>query len=130
MDFLDEVERAFSVVWPEPFRAFCRIHAGSGPSGKYPALRGTFLCDLEGLERTNALIGEGSWSDYEKAIAGRRSPKDGHTIYMGLLPFYAEKDCVFGFLTTNPGSDKVVVWSVHTFIHDYPTFDAWLADRP
>jgi hypothetical protein len=129
MDFLEEVERRFPVVWPESFRTFCRIHASSALNDKYPSLKGTFICDVEKLEETNALIGEGSWGDYEKAIAGKRHPKDGRRIYMDLLPFYVHRDRVFGFPTTEVGSDKVVVWAIHTLVHDYATFDDWLSQE-
>ena len=129
VDFLEEVERTFSVAWPESFRTFCRVHAGSGLSDRYPGLKGTFICDFDALEKTNVLIGEGSWGDYEQAIAGKRHPKDGRQIYMDMLPFNLGKDCVFGFPTTDPGTDKVVVWSVHTLVHEYPTFDDWLTQE-
>ena len=124
--YLDEVERAFSVVWPESFRTFCSARAGSDLRAAYPFLRGTFICDLETLEKTNVLVGKGSWGDYERAITGAERPKDGRRLYLELLPFYVEKGDVLGFLTSNPGRDKVVVWAVHTFVHEYPTFDDWL----
>ena len=127
LTFLQDVERTFSVVWPESFRTFCRIHANCGLNDKYRSLKGAFILDFEGLEKTNVLIGEGSWGDYEQAIAKKRTPKDGRTLYLDLLPFYVEKKVVYGFLTTEPGGDKVVVWAVHTFVHDYPTFDDWLS---
>jgi len=126
-DFLDEVERAFSVVWPESFRRFCRINASSRLNERYPSLKGMFLCDSQELEKTNVLIGEGSWGDYEKAITGKRHPKEGSRLYLDFLPFYVERKDVFGFQTDDAASDKVVVWAVHTFVHDYPTFDDWLA---
>jgi hypothetical protein len=127
LDFLDEVERALSVVWPRSFRTFCRINSSSDLNDKYPLLRGDFICDFDRLEKTNVLIGEGSWGDYEQAIAGRRRPKDGRRIYLDFLPFYVQRKDVFGFLTHDSGGDKVVVWAVHTFVHDYPTFDDWLS---
>jgi len=33
---------------------------------------------------------------------------------------------IYGFSATEPGSDKVLVWSVHTVVHAYPTFAVWL----
>jgi len=128
-EFLDEVERAFSVVWPASFRWFCRTHAGSDLRAAYPSLHGAFLCDLAGLERVNVQVGEGSWGDYERAITGKERPKDGRQLYLELLPFYVEGDDVLGFLTRSAGDarkDRVVVWAVHTFVHEYPTFDDWL----
>ena len=98
-----------------------------GPQRQIPSLKGAFILDFEGLEKTNVLIGEGSWGDNEQAIAKKRTPKDGRTLYLDLLPFYVEKKRVYGFLTTEPVGDKVVVWAVHTFVHDYPTFDDWLS---
>jgi hypothetical protein len=127
LDFLQDVERTFSVAWPESFRRFCTIHSSSELNEKYPSLKGTFIRDFEELEKTNVLIGEGSWGDYEQAIAKKRLPKDGRTLYLDLLPFYVEKKEVYGFLTADSGGDKVVVWAVHTFVHDYPTFDDWLS---
>jgi hypothetical protein len=98
-----------------------------GLSDKYRSLKGTFILDFEELEKTNVLIGEGSWGDYEQAIAKKRTPKDGGRLYLDFLPFYVEKKRVYGFLKTDPDGDKVVVWAVHTFVHDYPTFDDWLS---
>jgi len=127
--FLDEVERAFSVVWPESFRTFCRIHASSRVDEKYPALKGKFICDMKELEKTNVLIGEGSWGDYEKAITGKRQPKDGSRLYLDFLPFFVRKRDVYGFEVQEGTTDKVVVWAVHTFVHDYPSFDDWLSQE-
>ena len=129
LDFLDEVESQFSVVWPESFRTFCRINANLDLRDKYPSLSGNFICDLETLEKTNVIVGEGSWGDYEQAIAGQRHPKDGQKLYLDFLPFYVAKEDVLGFLKDHSGSDKVVVWAVHTFVHDYPTFDDWLSQE-
>lgn len=122
--FLDEVQRDFSVVWPRSFRAFCLRHAGASLSERYRSLRGRFIVDRDDLEKTNQLVGEGSWGDYEKAIAGRRRPKDGGRLYLDLLPFYVDKKDVWGFL-----GEKAALWSVHTLVHEYPTFDDWLREE-
>jgi hypothetical protein len=127
LDFLDDVERTFGVVWPEPFRSFCRVNARSELNSRYPGLTGTFICDFERLEKINALVGEGSWGDYEQAVAGVRRVKDGRRLYMDLLPFYVRGRDVYGFLTDELPSDKVAVWAVHTIVHDYPSFEVWLS---
>jgi len=129
LELLAEVERTFSVVWPDSFRRFCKAHASVSPGEKYPSLKGTFLCDLASFESTNVRVGEGTWGDYERAIAGKQHPKDGRQLTLGLLPFYVHADCVYGFLPENAGSDKVVVWSVHTLVHEYATFDDWLFEE-
>jgi hypothetical protein len=67
--------------------------------------------------------------DYEQAIAGRRTPKDGQRLYLDFLPFYVKREDVLGFSTLDSASDKVIVWAVHTFVHDYPSFDAWLSQE-
>ena len=127
--FLDEVERTFSVVWPESFRMFCRTNASARLDEKYPLLKGKFICEHEELEKTNVLIGEGSWGDYEQAIAGKRHAKDGSRLYLDFLPFYVRERDVYGFEIQEGATDKVVMWAVHTFVHDYPTFDDWLSQE-
>ena len=128
LDFLDDAERAFSVVWPESFRKFCRTNASARLNEKYPRLKGKFICDMKELEKTNVLIGEGSWGDYEKAITGKRHPKDGSRLYLDFLPFYVRERDVYGF-DQERATEKVVMWAVHTFVHDYPTFEHWLSEE-
>lgn len=127
--FLEEVERTFSVAWPESFRTFCRVHAGSSLSERYPGLKGRFIVDLDELEHTNRFIGEGSWGDYEQALGRERRPKDGRALYLGVLPFYVHRKDVAGFLISDSGNQKVALWAVHTIVHDYPTFDDWLSQE-
>jgi hypothetical protein len=72
------------------------------------------------------------------AAAGAPSEEDAPSeTPPGLLPFYFESpkkrrakklaSDIYGFSAGEPGSEKVLVWSVHTIVHAYPTFETWLA---
>jgi hypothetical protein len=137
--FLSEVERAFSVTFPKAFHAFCR---DPGRAEKYSGLRrGAFIADHAALEACNRQIGSEEWGDYERIIAGKEHPKRGDRLWGGLLPFYFESPKVkrrrnpkiarhiYGFDASEPGSEKVFVWSVHCIVGGYPTLEAWLAEN-
>jgi hypothetical protein len=140
LPFLASVERAFSVVFPEAFQSFCRRHEAESAIARYPGLRrGSFITDMETLQAINRQIGSEEWGDYERIIAGREHPKSGERLWGGLLPFFFESKrrrkqrrgsklavLIYGFPTDDPGSSKVLVWSVHCVVNAYPTFDAWL----
>jgi len=129
LEFLQSVEKCFAVHWPEPFRTFCRANADADLRAICPSLKGHFLVDLAEFEGTNQLVADGSWGDYERAITGRRRPWDGRTLALDVLPFYVVGKDVLGFAADQPNSDKVVLWSVHTIVHDWPSFAAWLSEE-
>jgi hypothetical protein len=134
--FLLEVERAFSVTFPRAFHAFCR---SPDRAEKFSGLRrGVFIIDLVTLEECNRQVGSEEWGDYERIIAGKEHPKRGDRLWGGLLPFYFEPPKVkrrrkqklarhiYGFDADAPGSERVLVWSVHCIVGAYPTLQAWL----
>ena len=135
--FLEEIERAFLVAFPPAFHSFCRRAV---EAEKYPGLRrGKFVTDVATIEAINRQIGEEQWGDYERIIAGKEHPKSGRRLWGGLLPFYFESPktkrrnaklarVIYGFAADEPGSERVLVWSVHCIVHDFPTFDTWLGE--
>jgi hypothetical protein len=140
--FLREVQERFSVALPDVFIDFCRRFAGVDVLATFPRLRrGAFLVDFPTFEAINSQIGAEEWGDYERIIGGKEHPKSGLRLWGGLVPFYYEKPknkrrrnaalaaSVYGFPRDKPKSAEVLVWSVHTIVHGYPSFDAWLDEQ-
>jgi hypothetical protein len=144
--FLDAVEREFDVLYPDSFRALLRAwRDGRGRVPPPPSARdGRFVTTRETLVALNSAIGAEQWEDLERAIGKAVHAKDGTKFWGGLLPFWfatskpARKsplgrragDIVVGFDVEAPMSDKVLVWSVHTIVHGYPSVVVWLGDDP
>jgi len=139
---LRELEERFAFAWPEPYLDFCRRHAGRDVLASYPGLRGgAFVIDAASLEAVNSQIGAEEWGDYERALVGKEHPKTGLRFWGGLVPFYYDSakqhrrqgakvaESIYGFPSASPGSAEVLVWSVHTIVHSYSSFDAWLEER-
>lgn len=124
--FLDSVERLFSARYPSEFRLLCRTGGGTMSASLLTA-GVKFICDLDSLRAVNSEIGEGEWGDLETALSVSRHPRDGNRLWGGILPFAARGDCVFGFDAGQPGSDRVLVWSVHTVVHAYLSFQSFCA---
>jgi hypothetical protein len=92
----------------------------------------------------NSAVGAEEWGDLERAVAKQARAKDGSKFWGGILPFRSATspretratlgrragDIVLGFDVEAPMSDRVLVWSVHTIVHDYPNVLAWLSDEP
>jgi hypothetical protein len=131
LQFLDEVERTFSVTYPEPFHSFCERYQATDVLRDYPQLvRGKFIYDVASLAEANSKIGIGAWGDYELAIAGTHHPKEGAKFWDNVLPIYIEGGDFYGFDVERLPSDVVVVWSVHCVVHEYPSMASWLAVSP
>ncbi len=124
IEFLMEAEKTFPVFYPETFKFFCQKYGLSNEL----RLRGDFICDIETLVSTNIKIGEGTWGDYEIAIAGKRHPKDGYKLWCDLLPIFIDGNDIYGF-PYKEGSDAVHVWSVHTIVYSWSSFAEWLKDK-
>lgn len=127
--FLESVEQHFHLKYPQEFTEFCRN--GGTPETPLAAWRAagvTFVCDLESLRMTNVQVGEGQWGDYEQAIAGRLHPKDGNRLWGGILPFAIRDTVIFGFDSERTQGGRVLAWSVHTIVYEYPTFGSFCAD--
>jgi hypothetical protein len=150
--FLREVEQGFGLKLPAAFVEFCRRYADVDVLATFPGLRrGAFILDSPTLQRINTQIGEEEWGDYERIIARQQHPKSGLRFWGGLVPFYYDQpknsrrrkaplaESVYGFSSDEPASaspgdrdrdrDRVLVWSVHTIVHGYPSLDAWLAEK-
>ena len=140
--FLREVEERFSVVLPQAFIDFCRQYAGPDLLASFPGLRrGAFLVDLPTFEAISSQIGAEEWGDYERILGGKEQPKSGLRLWGGLVPFYYDEptnkrrrsaplaSSVYGFPSDKQKSAQVLVWSVHTIVHSYPSFEAWLEEQ-
>jgi len=131
-EFLDSIERLYSVKYPREYREFCArfkdtvLQAAEHFSG--PA---DFIADIETFQAVNVRVGEGQWGDWERALVGQERPKDKNILWGGILPFCFAGDTVFGFHTVygllSDGSlgEQVHVWAVHTLVHSYPSLAAF-----
>lgn len=120
--FLESVEQRFSARYPSQYKALCFASDRPNPSMAALLAGGVeFICDLKRLQAVNVKVGEEQWGDYEQAIAGRLHAKDGDKLWGGILPFATQDDDVFGFDAEQSQSEKVLVWSVHTIVGEYPT---------
>jgi len=129
--FIEEVERTFSIAYPPAFHAFCERYEAADILSDYPQLpRGKFIDDIPGLVAANVEIGSGTWGDYEMAIAGKYHPKDGTRFWDNVLPIYIDETDYYGFDIKKLPSDVVVVWSVHTTVHEFPSMASWLGALP
>ena len=126
--FLESIERHYSVRYPREFKTLCS--AGGSAEASIAILHAAgveFVGDLDTFRAVNTKVGEQEWEDYEMAIAGRRHPKDANRLWGGILPFATRGDEVFGFDLEQPQSDQVLVWSVHTVVHVYPSLSLFCA---
>ena len=129
LEFLESVEKFFSVRYPKQFKLFCKeFNARADLIVNQDITKGSFITDMDALKTINARIGEEQWGDYEQAIASKKHPKDGNKLWGEILPFAFNDDSVFGFNYAHSESDKVHVWSVHTVVHIYPSFVAFITD--
>jgi|688.fasta_scaffold94752_2 hypothetical protein len=121
--FLESAERRFAVQYPPVFKTWCSSGGSIQISAdSLQAARIDFICDLERLRNVNRQVGEEEWGAYEQALAGTRHPKDSDRLWGGILPFATDSDAdVFGFDVERPESERVLVWSVHTIVHEYPS---------
>ena len=131
------------MLYPDSFRALLRAWRESQTPPPPAPRNGKFVTSREQLVLLNSAIGEEQWGDLERAFAGKTQPKDGNKLWGGLLPFWYETsrrarksplgrragNIVLGFDVDAPLSDRVLVWSVHTLVHDYPNVRAWLDDE-
>jgi len=151
-EFLDDIERRYSVKYPEQYREFCALLKDSGlQSTVYGSSNVDFISDLETFWSVNVRVGEQQWGDYERAIAGKEHPKDKNRLWGGILPFFDNDDdgdvfgfsadgssvrvCTYddngnalGFSFDGDSGDRVYVWSVHTIVHVYPSLSAFVED--
>jgi hypothetical protein len=142
LEFLREVEERFSVALPQVFLDFCHQYSETDVAVPFPRLRrGAFLVDFSTFEAINRQIGGEEWNDYERILTGKTRPKSGLRLWGGLVPFYYDEpknkrrrgaalaETIYGFPSDKPGSAEVRVWSVHTIVHVYASFDAWLDEQ-
>lgn len=121
-EFLESIERSYSVRYPEPFKALCaRLATTTSDAARFVAAGGRFIVDLETFWAVNTRVGEEQWGDYERAIVGARHPKDRNRLWGGILPFFVDDSCVYGFSADGKTGERVHVWSVHTLVHSYPS---------
>jgi hypothetical protein len=102
--FLHSVEQDFAVQYPQGFKTFC--NDGGTPDVPAYALDAAgvlFISDLHRLQQVRAKV----WD--------------------GMLPFATQddSDSVFGFNLEEPGSDQVLVWSIHAIVYSYPSLAAF-----
>lgn len=125
--FLHDVERLFSTRFPAEYVKFCAGFESGSAIANIPALSGgRFITDLEMLKTLNVKIGKEQWGDYEQAIVATQHPKDSNRLWGGLLPFYFDAEDIYGFSAENDGDEQVYVWSVHTVVHAYPSWAAFV----
>lgn len=142
IEFLREVGERFNVTLPGVYIDFCERHAGTDLTVTFPRLRrGAFLVDFPTFEAINSQLGAEEWGDYERILTSKQHPKSGLRLWGGLVPFYYDEprnkrrrnaalaESVYGFPSDEPKSAEVLVWSVHTIVHGYPSFEAWLDEQ-
>ena len=79
----------------------------------------------------DVLMVKRSWGDYERP--SRAGDTRSRAAPLPRFPTVLRgEEGRAGFRTDEPGNGKVVVWAVHTFVHEYPTLESWLsqARRP
>jgi len=127
--FLSEVEKLFSVSYPQAFKDFCEKYSTLNLANTYPNItNGHFICDIETLKKINIRVGEEQWHDYERAIAGKTHFKNGLKLWGDILPIYYNEIDIFGYLYNEPDNYSIQVWSVHCIVHSYNDLDTWLKD--
>jgi hypothetical protein len=119
-EFLETIERLYSVRYPEPYRAFCAQLADADvPGTGCDATGARLIADIDTFAAVNRRVGEEQWGDYERALAGQPQPKDQRRLWGDMLPFCVDEHCVYGFSADGRTADQVHVWSVHTIVHSY-----------
>lgn len=93
---------------------------------------GAFIADLEAFRAVVVHVGHGQWRDLERAAGITGAPKSADVLWGGLLPFFVDGDCVYGFAVEDAAGGRVadgrvVVWSEHTLVHEYASFAAFEA---
>lgn len=125
-EFLDNIERLYTIKYPRRYRELCAQLNGIDIQGTgCGASSAHFITDIETFWAVNTRVGEQQWGDYERAIAGKEHPKDKNKLRGQILPFFFDDDCVFGFSEDGSTDDQVQVWSVHTVVHSYPSLSAF-----
>ena len=120
VEFLDEIERLYSVKYPKQYRELCAQLKDTDFHSTNGSFDGAdFITDIETFWSVNVRVGEGEWGDYEFAIAGKRHPKDKNMLWGGILPFFFEDSVVFGFSSAEGSDDSVYVWNIHTIVGYY-----------
>ena len=125
-EFLDNIERLYSVRYPQQYRKLCTQLTDIDIQGNAcGAGSAHFITDIETFWAVNTRVGKQQWGDYERAIAGKERPKDRNRLWGTILPFFFDDHCVFGFSADGSTEDQVHVWRVHTIVHSYPSLSAF-----